>query len=166
MPSMKTIPGFSRYAIDTEGTVWSLITSRARALRPYCRPKDGCCTVILFDDAHRAHARYVHQLVARTFIGPPAPGQEVNHRDGDRTNNRLSNLEWMTRSENQLHSRRVLGRHAGVALGNANGNVKVTKAVVRTIRRSSEGSAALAARYGITRCSVWQIRTGRTWAHA
>ncbi len=50
----------------------------------------------------------VHQIVARTFHGPPLEGQtQVNHKDGDPRNNAISNLEWCTQSENIRHSHRM-----------------------------------------------------------
>ncbi len=58
---------------------------------------------------------YLHRIIAQKFIGEIA-GLEVNHKDGNRSNNHISNLELVTRSENQLHSYRVLGRKpSGVA---------------------------------------------------
>ena len=51
----------------------------------------------------------VHRLVAEAFLGPPAPGLEVNHIDGDKANNCVTNLEWITHSQNQRHAYRVLG---------------------------------------------------------
>lgn len=51
--------------------------------------------------------RLVHVLVATAFLGPPPDRQEVNHRDGDKTNNALANLEYVTRSENARHAYRT-----------------------------------------------------------
>ncbi|HOW46205.1 MAG TPA: HNH endonuclease signature motif containing protein [Rubrivivax sp.] len=51
----------------------------------------------------------VHRLVAEAFLGPALPGQtDVNHKNGARGDNRLENLEWVTRSENHKHKFRVL----------------------------------------------------------
>lgn len=52
----------------------------------------------------------VHRLVAISFIPNPLNKSQVNHIDGNPSNNKLSNLEWCTHSENQLHSFHVLGR--------------------------------------------------------
>ena len=45
----------------------------------------------------------VHRLVANTFLGNAPCGHEVNHKDGNKQNNCVENLEWVTKSENQRH---------------------------------------------------------------
>lgn len=50
----------------------------------------------------------IHRAVAIAFLGdPPFPGAQVNHKDGNKLNNRVENLEWCSRQENVSHSRRV-----------------------------------------------------------
>ena len=66
-----------------------------------------------FDPTTRGKWHKVHRLVAMTFIPNPLGLTDVNHKNGIKSDNRLENLEWMTHSDNVLHSYRVLGRVAG-----------------------------------------------------
>ena len=50
------------------------------------------------------HDEYIHRIVAKCFIPNPNGYNEINHRDGNKTNNEASNLEWCTRSENNRHA--------------------------------------------------------------
>lgn len=59
-------------------------------------------------------SRYVHRLVAETWMPNPNHHKEVNHINGDKTDNRVENLEWTTRSENLRHAYRTgLKKHTG-----------------------------------------------------
>ena len=59
---------------------------------------------------------YIHRLVALSFFGVAKDGMEVNHIDGDKSNNKIINLEWASRSENQKHRYDKLG-HSGANKG-------------------------------------------------
>ena len=61
----------------------------------------------------RHKRRYVHHLVAEAFVVGREPGREVNHFNGNKQDNSASNLEWVTRSQNNKHATHVLGHRAG-----------------------------------------------------
>lgn len=71
--------------------------------------KRGYVQVIVRDKGERIHLR-IHREVAKAFIDQPSGKDYVNHIDGDKTNNRVDNLEWCTASENHLHRVHVLGK--------------------------------------------------------
>lgn len=67
---------------------------------------------------NQRHQRLIHRLVAEAFLAPPPEGfGEVNHKDGDKANNRASNLEWSNRRLNTDHSRYVLGNDVIAVVG-------------------------------------------------
>lgn len=85
---------------------WHVRKKAARYLKPNISPA-GYCRVNIY-----RKVLHVHTLVARAFCGdPPAPDSTVNHIDLDKTNNRASNLEWLSNSENVLHAW-AAGAHA------------------------------------------------------
>jgi hypothetical protein len=79
--------------------------NRGRVLKPW-RDCQGYAVVYICVEGGRV-AMNVHRLVALAFHGEPAGRMDVNHIDGDKTNDAAANLEWCTRSENMLHARRI-----------------------------------------------------------
>jgi len=75
------------------------------------RSKNGYLTVSFSVDSIKSN-QSVHRLVARAFIPNESNKPQVNHKDGNKHNNHVENLEWMTCSENGLHAYRVLGNTA------------------------------------------------------
>mgnify|MGYP003302672019 CR=1 FL=1 len=57
-------------------------------------------------------ATMLHRMIATAFLGKPEKNQQVNHKDGNKQNNNVENLEWCSPSENLLHAYRKLGRKA------------------------------------------------------
>lgn len=87
------------------GNGFSIRKERIMAL---ATDKDGYKTVGLVKlGSHKTHK--VHRLVACTFIGNKNERQQVNHKNGDKQDNSVSNLEWVSPRDNIIHKYRVLG---------------------------------------------------------
>lgn len=79
---------------------------KGEILKPF-EDKDGYNEYKLHINKKPIHKKE-HRLVAQTFISNPNNLPQVNHKDGNKQNNYIDNLEWCTNQENQLHSCRVL----------------------------------------------------------
>ena len=112
MDNLKLIDGFDDYYISPDGTIYSTKYSKRynhegklRLLKPRTHPS-GYLYAGLFKGAGGSKQRLwrrVHRLVVESFIGPIADGLEVNHKDLNKHNNNVSNLEIVTRRQNIIH---------------------------------------------------------------
>ena len=97
--------------VDKDGNVYSKNTSGTHKLPKYKR-KGGYEYVEATINGVRKKIA-VHRLVAKAFCDNPNNLPQVNHIDGNPSNNKADNLEWVSGSENQFHSRYVLGNVTG-----------------------------------------------------
>ena len=101
----RMVKGSERYAVSDQGRVVSL--GNMAEMQPRINPK-GYARVHLPNGR-----RLVHRLVADAFLQKPKPGEtQINHKNGDKVDNRVVNLEWITPGGNLLHAYRELGRKA------------------------------------------------------
>ncbi len=112
---IRPIRGFPGYLVGDDGSVWtrwktrkrsqggrgveSYISNSMKEMKP--RDHNGGYLAMAFRKDGRYHYFLVHRLVLETFIGPCPEGMEALHGDGNRHNNRRSNLRWGTRKENE-----------------------------------------------------------------
>lgn len=110
---------------------------------------------------------YVHRLVLAAFIGPRPDGLEVNHKNGNKSDNRLENLEYVTRHQNEMHSLYVLGNITKIRHGEMHKDAKLTETKVREIRAQigKVGVRELGRRYGVDQRVIRDIRDRKTWKH-
>jgi hypothetical protein len=134
------------------------VRSRRKILKPLPHTSGYRCVSL---DGRRA--RTIHSIVAEAFIGPRPDGMEVNHIDGDKTNNAVSNLEYVTRKRNMAHA-----RETGLwdNRGELNGRATATNAQVEEAHRLVAGGMThkqAAEVVGIPTHVVSAAATGRHW---
>jgi len=124
----------------------------------------GYSRVALYGDEGR-HQFSVHRIVMAAFVGPCPDGKEVNHKDGDKSNNRLDNLEYMTRHENIAHAFN-LGLRV-LPCGEEHWCAKLTEKRVHEIMKflGKETQRSIAARFGVSQTTIWRIANGLNWTH-
>jgi hypothetical protein len=94
------IKDYPMYRIGTDGRIWS--EARDIMLKSHINDR-GYVNAYLSKNGKVKTLR-VHRLVAEAFIPNPDNKPEVNHIDGNKLNNRVDNLEWVTRRENRQHA--------------------------------------------------------------
>lgn len=100
---IKQVPDFPHYFVDEQGNVYSDFNKNLVKIKPWLDSKGNYLQVGLMKDGKR-HRLLVHRLVAITFVPNPQNLPEVNHKDKDKTNCCVENLEWCTRKENLYDS--------------------------------------------------------------
>ena len=99
MALWKPIDGYEEmYAVSDEGEVISF-----RKLKPR-ENNCGYLAVVLCKEGQKPKQHFIHRLVAKAFIPNPLNFPQVNHKDKDKHNNCVENLEWCTSKENNLHA--------------------------------------------------------------
>ena len=176
----RPVAGYERkYEVSSHGRARSLYGRKRplgtpRILKPWLATGYPAVSLSV---AGKAVKFRVHTLVLTAFVGARPAGRECAHRDGDRTNNHLSNLRWATFSENyedaRRHGRNYAGdRHKsrnvpGSHRGTGNPGSVLTPDCVREIRRQRHivSQRALAAKFGVTRQTVSDVQLRRSWDH-
>lgn len=140
------------------GNIKKLSTNVDRKANNYVR-----VNIVCSDGIKRKYL--VHRLVAHVFIPNPDNLPEVNHKDGNKLNNSVDNLEWVTRKDNIKHAHALKLRDN---TGEGNPRVILSDQEVLDIYNSCLDGARvcdLADKYGVSRPTISDIKAKRNWLH-
>lgn len=107
------------------------------------------------------YTRYIHILVALTFLGPRPEGMDVCHKNGVSADNRFENLKYATPQENMAD--RIV--HGTDDRGEKNRNSLLTDEKVRYIRASKESAVTLSKMFGVGKTTIRYARKMKSWKH-
>lgn len=173
----KDIKGFEGvYQVSSLGNVRSLPRiidygthtqrHKGRILKPQPNSKGYLRVQLRWEGKHEV--KFVHRLVAEAFVPNPENKPQVNHKDGNKQNNRADNLEWVDNSTNQRHGR-ALGLINSLK-GEAN-HSKLTEEQVKWIIKHYKkgdrefGRKALARKFGVSHQTIKNIIDRKKWKH-
>lgn len=147
------------YKVSNKGRVYNTVTNTILAVYT---DRGGYNKCTLMKDKQRKSC-LLHRIVAKAFIPNHENKKTINHIDGDKSNNSVSNLEWATMSENSKHAWQT-----GLKKSSNNGRSKLTEADVLKIREryaAGESGAIIAKSYGVSKQNVYVIARGTNWAY-
>lgn len=145
-----------------------------RPLRPTLNKANGYLYITLYIYGSKRLFR-VNVLVAKVFLGP-SRGRDVNHEDTVKTNNRLTNLKYLTKKRHVKHSMAngllARGERHGskthpekLSRGEHRYNHKLNEEIVRFIRASALSDRKLAVMFGVVKFAIRSVRNRLTWKH-
>lgn len=155
----KRISDLKEFEISNSGMIRNALTKK---LIPHCQTKNGYLKTNIFHQGKR-YSKLIHRIVIREFLFDST--MQVNHIDGNKHNNNLSNLEYVTQSENIKHAFLIgIQNHKG----EKNPAHKLTAADVREIRKLSEerkiSQRKLARMYSTSQGNISKIINRKKWS--
>ncbi len=151
----KEIKGYEKHRVSSLGNIDNLSVWFSR---------DGYPKVSFYVKKKSPKKIFVHRLVAEQFIPNPENKPFINHINGIKTDNRVENLEWCTRSENDLHAYKIGLKNA---TGEKNGFAKLSQRQVLEIRAfdGAYSRKELSGLYGISLQHLSGIINRKFWKH-
>lgn len=166
----KPVPGFERYEVSDAGRVRSMFGRTHRRRTPKvlkARARGTTSQVGLVGADGKPRYREVGRLVLLAFVRPPLGDEVAWHKNGNGLDNRLANLEWISRAEAADRSQRKSFAHR--VRGEDVAGAKLTEDQVREIyaayRDRHANQRQLSECYGVHQTVVNEITKGRTWRH-
>ena len=143
------------YEVSSEGKIFNKTTGKELKGRP--QKKGGYLRVNLGGKDYK-----IHRIVALYFLSNPDNKEQVNHKNGIKTDNRAENLEWSTASENISHAYK---NNLMSNVGEKNRNSKISEKEAKEIKNSSKTNLELGEIYNLSPNYIKRISSGKTWKH-
>lgn len=147
--------------VRSDGTVWKLRNLNRTPLKEPRRMEtqsgNGYLKVHVNADG-RQFGVLAHRLVWTVLRGPIPDGMDINHKDGNRTNNHPDNLEVLTRGDNHRHAYRVLGRKPSKSVPAP--IVDKLRASARALREKGLSFSAIARELGVSQTTAFRAAEG------
>ncbi len=166
------IPSHPNYAASNHGQIKRLTSrtsGKAGKIRKQTKNFSSGYFILRLSDDGIIKTYTVHSLIAETFLVKPKNDFQVNHKNGDKTDNRIENLEYVSRQENIRHSYRLGLQSKEQNQGAKNGRAKLTETEVANIIAEADRSIGvnvrLAKKYDVTPNNISRILSGKTWKH-
>lgn len=159
----KNIEGFENlYQISNLGRFKSFKYKQARILRK--GDAMGYEIIRLFNNK-KIYTLKVHRLVASHFIENQDNKPEVNHKNGNKKDNTVFNLEWVTKSENIRHA--ISTGLRSVKIGESHGYSKLNEDQAKKIKYELNhlGNSELAKLFNVNRATIYMVKQNKNWKH-
>ena len=160
MEQWKIVQGFENYLVSTLGNVKTI---NGRFKKVVYDNKNSYGYVELWKNNKGKKFR-IHRLVAETFIPNYDNKEQVNHIDGNKTNNCVDNLEWVTPKENVTHA--INNNLIILKYGSNNVSAKLKEEDVKFIRENAKVNISvkeLAKRYNVSTTNIYNILNNKKW---
>ena len=154
-----------RYEISNQGRIRGVWSGKILKL---FKSNAGYLQARVYKGNNKNVTVYVHRLVAMAFVPNTDNKRDVNHIDGNKSNNSVINLEWVTPKENVNHAQRMgLMNFKGENHPNAKLSEEDAKEIKRIYKRRSKefGMGALSKKYGVNKTAIYSILHEKTWKH-
>lgn len=157
------------YVVTTDGDVYSLNygkSGKKHKLSP-CKNKGSGYLCVNLYYKKKLHRKYIHRLVAEAFIPNPNSLPQVNHIDGNKKNNSVENLEWVTEKENTEHAfnHKLRTVHFGENATDSKVSEKTARKICEMLEQNEKGTREIADSLGVSFPIVSNIKHKKAWTH-